>query len=463
MPDEVALATTKRKFYKALDTFTTDSQISLTPSTASSTTTAKRSLNPKEAFEEAIERTSKRLRHSTSSSSLPLKVTAVPAAAPKKADSISKSRDPPNYSPWSHETFLARLQTFSRVTIWHSKPDAIGEVEWAKRGWVCVDVNTVACKGGCEKRVVVSLELAEKQNPQQDSDEDVDEEDSIEDDDALEQALANRYKEEIVSGHAPNCLWRQSGCKDDIYHLQVIRPSIWQPELKQRFQSTFTLRTDIENVTLRTAGKDEAKVLSTASLLKDLVPEVIGESPASPTPSITAQALEIALHGWRGSTENRCALLHCDACFHRIGLWMYQPGYRPRGLIDEDETDEERTTIDLVEMHREHCPWRNADMQRAAGIMKGLNACQILQRVVSTYAKDCRRRSIQQRAATTTPLGASPGLDGVDEVEPPVLSKEEVARQDKERESRLRKIKNLFSMRRRPKDGLKAAVPAAKS
>ena len=30
-------------------------------------------------------------------------------------------------------------------------------MEWAKRGWVCEGWNTVACKGGCEQRVVVIL------------------------------------------------------------------------------------------------------------------------------------------------------------------------------------------------------------------------------------------------------------------------------------------------------------------
>ena len=30
-------------------------------------------------------------------------------------------------------------------------------MEWAKRGWICEGWNTVACKGGCEQRVVVIL------------------------------------------------------------------------------------------------------------------------------------------------------------------------------------------------------------------------------------------------------------------------------------------------------------------
>ncbi len=460
MPEEVALATTKRKFYKALDTFTTESQVSLVPSATATPTSTKRTLTSREALEEAQERATKRLRHSVSSAALPQQVPAIPSPASKTADPSGTPKKPANYSPWSHGTFLARLKTFSSASLWHSKPDAISEVEWAKRGWVCVDVNTVGCKGGCEKRVVVSMEPPKKTAQQPGADED--EVDTTEDDEAFEQALTERYKDEIINGHKPNCLWRLSGCKDDIYHLSVVRPAAWAPELKKRFQSTLALRTDIEDVKLRPAEKDETKVLPTARLLKDLPPDVVAETPTGASFFAAIPALEIALHGWRGYTEHKNAILQCDACFHRIGLWMYQPGYKPTWpLSDDDEDGEDATTIDLVEMHREHCPWRNADAQKSSGIFKGLNACQILPRVVSTYAKDYRRRSTERSGAT--PLIEPPSLDGAEDVEPPVHSKEEIMRQDKERESRLRKIKNLFSIKRKSKSVPSATIAAAKS
>ncbi|KAK5166945.1 uncharacterized protein LTR77_007674 [Saxophila tyrrhenica] len=452
MPEEVALATTKRKFYKALDTFTTDSQVSLTPSTADTTTSSKRTLTPTEAFDEARARATKRLRHSVSSSSLPQKLDAIPTPASKRIDSTSNPREAPNYSPWSHETFLARLKTFSSVSLWHPKPEAINEVQWAKRGWRCVDVNTVACKGGCEKRVVVSLDHAKRAT----QDEDEEAEDDSEDEEAFEQALTERYKTIIVEGHAANCLWGQAGCKDDIYHLQVIRPSIWQPELKKRFQSTLKISAQIQGIKLRTIEKDETKVLPTHRLLKDLPPDIV---PSANSVS-SEPALTIALHGWRGAYEASNALLHCDACFQRIGLWMYQPGYRPRRHSSDAEDSEDTALIDLVEMHRDHCPWRNPASQRASGTFKGQNACQILHRVVSTFVKDYRRRSGQQGGTPqlqAEEADATPGGEQDDD-EPPVLSKEEVARQDKERESRLRKIKNLFSIRRRTKSVPKAAI-----
>jgi hypothetical protein len=448
MPEGVAIATTKRKFYKALDTFTSNSQVSLAPSTSESVTTSKRAATAAAAFDEARERAKKRLRHSTSSSSLPPAI--VPAPTPtKKAD--GKPRDPPNFSPWSHEAFLARLKTFSSVSLWHPKPEAISEVEWAKRGWVCVDLNTAGCRGGCERRVVISLS-----SPRRRADQEVDgASEEVEDEEAaLEQALAERYRDVIIEGHGANCMWRKDGCKDDIYRLQVVRPSVWQPELRKRYQSTLAISGAIRDVKVKTVDKEDPKILPTQRLLKDLPQDLVETSDASEDSTSSERALEVAMHGWRGTKESGSQLLNCDACFQRIGLWMYQPDYRPPGSDSENE-DSEDAAIDLVEMHREHCPWRNPTTQKASGTLKGLNACQILQRVVSTFARDQRRRSDEQ-----TQNGATDPTDDMDAstTDTPALSRDEVAAQDKERESRLRKLKAMFTIKRRSKSVPKAAL-----
>jgi hypothetical protein len=33
----------------------------------------------------------------------------------------------------------------------------VNEVEWAKRGWICTDVERVTCVGGCGGSVVVKI------------------------------------------------------------------------------------------------------------------------------------------------------------------------------------------------------------------------------------------------------------------------------------------------------------------
>ena len=454
MPEGIAIATTKRKFYKALDSFTASSQVSLVPSTTESTPISKRPATATQAFDEARERAKKRLRYSTSSSSLPPAV--IPAPTPTKKV-VGKPSELPNYSPWSHEAFLARLKTFSSVSLWHPKPEAISEVEWAKRGWICVDVNTVACRGGCERRIVVSLASPKRAVEQEgeDSEDDDEEDDDDDHETALEQALAARYKDMIIDGHGANCLWRKEGCKDDIYRLQIVRPSIWQPELRKRYQSTIAINHAIQNVKLKLVDKHDPKILPAQRLLEELPKDIVETTDGMDDSTGAESALDVAMHGWRGSKEAGSELLNCDACFQRIGLWMYQPDYRPPTINCDDEEDANSKSLDLVELHREHCPWRDPATQQASGSLKGFNACQILQQVVSTYARDQRRRSDEQTANTK--------MDQNESAEAPVsdalkLSRDEIAQQDKDRESRLRKLKSMFTIKRRSNKVPKAAI-----
>ncbi|SMQ46041.1 unnamed protein product [Zymoseptoria tritici ST99CH_1A5] len=454
MPE--AIATTKRKFYKALDAITNPSQSSLKQSTTASSTanegtpSNKRSSTVAAAFDEARERARKRIRQSTSTTSLSTLDQRAAVISIPRSKTTKDTRPPPNFAPWSQESFLARLKTFSSVSQWHPKPDAINEVEWAKRGWVCVDLNTVSCKGGCGKRVVVSLDKERKDTRGNDAEGDDEDEDNDEEAAAFEQALSERYRSQIISGHALSCMWHKAGCKDDIYRLHIVRPSIWQPELRNRCQSLRNILPSIQNIKTRPLDDSSDK------LLRDLPKDILGID-ATPDP----KAFQIALHGWRGSSESGTQLLHCDACFQRIGLWMYQPDYhsgRPNSAashadveVEVEDEEEDQTTIDLVDMHRDHCPWRSADSQSATGSLAGLNAVQILHRVVSTCARDFRRRSEEH----TMVIDDSSQRDEEDDenVAPVVTSREETERQDKERESKLRKLKNLFNFRSKSKLG----------
>ena len=191
--------------------------------------------------------------------------------------------------------------------------------------------------------------------------------------------------------------------------------------------------------------------------------ELLGESDLSSKDA--AKALEIAFHGWRGSEDSGNDLLHCDACFQRVGLWMYQPGYRPARPSSDDEDNENVVAIDLLEMHRDHCPWRNPEAQNASRSLSGLNASQILQRVASTYAREQRRKSEESQKTTQQLQSEDQDQDEEEEEEEvadpplsPAPSMEENARQDKERESRLKKLKSLFTIKRRPT--VKAAITA---
>ncbi|KAI7155085.1 hypothetical protein KC349_g7215 [Hortaea werneckii] len=429
-----AIATKKRNFYKSLDVFNNPNSSSTSIATEPAAKRPRRTLSTASAAS----------RHTTATANNP--------ATPGKPNQSPKP--PPSFSPWSQDTFLARLRTFSRVSLWHPKPQSISEVKWAKRGWSCVDVNTVACKGCCGKRLVVSLDFAKTEGSNRgegvkgDDDDDA-QGDTEQDEDELEAALALKYQALIVDGHSDSCPWRRTGCPDDIYRLQVIRAASWQPELRRRYQSLHQISDAIRDVTLRGLPQDKQSLMPIDQLLADLPADVLGPpGEEQPAPEDSLKALEIAMHGWTGSEDSGNELLHCDACFQRIGLWMYQPGYKPARSSPDDD-DQTAAIVDLVELHREHCPWRNPDSQSALGTLKGLNACQVLQTCVSAFVKDERRREERQRRSAHQIETNEDGEDHVSAPSSPAPSRDEIEKQDKERESRLKRLKSLFTIKRK--------------
>lgn len=471
MPE--AIATSKRKFHKLLDSITAASNTLPARDNATTTSTP---LTAREKMDLASERARKRLRHSTSSTSLSTSLgSSMNRPANSSTTSLSQTRrvpsrtsiantdenkDLPNFAPWSQAQFLERLKTFRKVTYWHPKPAVIGEVHWAKRGWTCVDVNLVACRGGCERRVLVKLDrtgkvvkdaIAGSGSGAQGEEESEDEVDETE----LENALAERYKDEIVNGHAETCLWRKAGCKDDIYRLSLVRPVLWQPELRKRYSSLFDIAASIKDVTFKSLDRSsDPALLPVDRILESLPTEVLPIIELDH--STKARALDVALHGWSGASESHADILQCDACFQRIGLWMYQPGYKPSHTTTSDN-EAEVVSVDLLDMHREHCPWRNARSQQATGSLEGLSACQILNRVVSTFAREAKRKSEDARSHTNAVPGAENAADDVQEVHVPKLSREEVERLDREREGKLRRLKRMFTIKR----GTAAKLPSA--
>ena len=99
------------------------------------------------------------------------------------------------------------MKTFADVKRWTTKPDAINEIEWAKRGWTCDTWNTVACKGGCEKRVAVKLRPKRKDA----SGKAIDMSEDLTAD--VDEKLVDKFRELIEKGHAEDCLWRKRGCQ----------------------------------------------------------------------------------------------------------------------------------------------------------------------------------------------------------------------------------------------------------
>lgn len=64
------------------------------------------------------------------------------------------------FAPSDRNELLKRLSSFQEITDWTPKPDAVNEIEWAKRGWACQGKDRVRCTL-CSKELVVKLSKRE--------------------------------------------------------------------------------------------------------------------------------------------------------------------------------------------------------------------------------------------------------------------------------------------------------------
>jgi hypothetical protein len=108
-------------------------------------------------------------------------------------------------------------------------------------------------------------------------------------------------------------------------------------------------------------------------------------SPAgTPAPASSAEkvAFAFALFGWTGVSESRIALAVCTHCFQRLGLWLSSDA-RLREMAAKLEVSVTSLRLNLVEAHREHCPWKNGAVQNNAdGPIAGMSAWETLQFMV---------------------------------------------------------------------------------
>lgn len=312
----------------------------------------------------------------------------------------------------------------------------MNEVVWAKKGWVCVGVNTVACKGGCEQRVVVALRPPRKdeegKNIEGSEDYSVD----------VDDELVKRYVELVNTGHEEECLWRTAGCRDDIYRLQIARPTVWQPQLKERYHSFVTMEEALPDLETLDIPFDVVEVARQfphdffeASTGTDRMET--SESQTTSTPSISKSAishtaLAFALLGWHGSGDTpltsppTSAIATCDHCFRRLGLWLYKSSLAKASASDvisddvnTDDTETSTTTspqLDLHLNHRTYCPWIAAESQCMPGSFAGLAVWEVLLRLISnTFSKTTpssmtpSMSQTRRQTISTLPSQQSPG------------------------------------------------------
>ncbi|KAH8725101.1 C3HC zinc finger-like-domain-containing protein [Phaeosphaeriaceae sp. PMI808] len=355
-----ALATTKRKFHKLVDSIaasTSTTSLASTLQTSNASTTSlthpaspeppnkrPRSSNSNMERDRSISASQARIQALKHQLLTPTRQGTVRVVGKATVSQPSTPRKPANFQPHSQEQFLGRVKTFADVKKWTTKPDTISEIEWAKRGWSCDAWNTVACRGGCEKRVAVKLRPKRKDMDGKaiEMSEDL----ALDVDDKL----VERFAELIEKGHAED-----SPDLPLLEHITVPDPSI--SDILQRIPTTLFKSPD-----------------STVPL------------PSSPTDIV---AFAFALFGWSGTSESRISLATCDFCFQRLGLWL-SAAPRLQQMSEKLSIPISTLRLNLIESHREHCPWKNPSTQLNSpdGPIANMPAWQTLQFILLAKTKD---------------------------------------------------------------------------
>jgi hypothetical protein len=238
-----------------------------------------------------------------------------------------------HYLPSSRTAFLERLETYRQVTQWHvPSTEVINAAAWAKRGWICIDKDTVFC-GPCKERLTIDLDLDNGHLHEPDATGDGVEDESYNLTKEVYDALLKRYQEMIVTAHASSCPWRRRGCDSSIHRIEgLLNTGNALSGFRERYNSIATNPDELSSVSLPGIGVDEREV----------------QAFRFETEELSIDAAKLALCGW----QRKCAdVVECKYCFRSLGLWLY------RG---DPPTIEK---LDAVGDHLEFCPWRSPDAQ----------------------------------------------------------------------------------------------------
>lgn len=242
-----------------------------------------------------------------------------------------------HYLPTNRSAFLERLETFRHVTQWHvPSTDSINAAAWAKRGWICVDTDTVSC-GSCRERVHIDLSLDSELLKSGDKEAEAeDEEDDFEMAAEVYHGIVQRYQEKITLAHTEHCLWRKRGSDSSIQRIEgLLNTNTALSAMRIRYESLITRADEIPNVApLPADGLVEERELWSFRV------EAHDE--------INISALKLAVCGWHRRSDD---VIECQHCFRSLGLWLY------RGATPAIEK------LNGVDNHLEYCPWRSAEAQ----------------------------------------------------------------------------------------------------
>ena len=87
-----------------------------------------------------------------------------------------------------------------------------------------------------------------------------------------------------------------------------------------------------------------------------------GSSENPPTTPTEIVSFWFAVFGWKGVSETKISMAVCGHCHQRVGLWLCKDD-RLKEMSKKLGVPIETLRLNLVESHREHCPWKNPETQ----------------------------------------------------------------------------------------------------
>lgn len=166
-----------------------------------------------------------------------------------------------------------------------------------------------------------------------------------------------------------------------------------------------------------------------------------GEATENPT---NKAAFVLAFFGWDIYEDKSAGLVSCEACFRRLGLWMYKP--------KDDGQSPIYPTLDVANEHLDYCPWINSTTQSGTGKRTGQSAeaaerhsgWQVLEQVI---------RNLHRRRTWSAQLETPANQDGPARVSEEADGDEEARKaKDKAWWTKLRRVRQALQVRG-PKKG----------
>ena len=171
---------------------------------------------------------------------------------------------------------------------------------------------------------------------------------------------------------------------------------------------------------------------------------------------INEQAFTLAVFGWQAEEGHIKGLATCEACFRRLGLWLFKkkPSISEADRV-EDESAASMSRLDVVTEHRDYCPWTNAAIQNGALLPENTQSpnaqpgWQVLMRVLKTT------HHLKTQASRGSADGVAHEEQG--DAESIVMTGEDANdrtvrdMKDNERWAKLKKLRKAFDMKAKRK------------